>query len=89
MKAVLVAFLSSGSLMATDLLVSAVAMSFGTFVVVSPHRAAKIWGSQRVTDLAPDRRASFVRWYRAFGIFLWLSGALLAVDSIMFSNYHH
>jgi hypothetical protein len=46
MKAVLVAFLSSGSLMATDLVVSAVAMSFGTFVVVSPHRAAKIWGSQ-------------------------------------------
>ena len=89
MKAVLAAPLSSGTLMATYLLVSAVAMALGTFVAASPLRAAKIWGSQRLANLAPERRASFVRWYRAFGILLCLAGVLLAVDSIVFSKYHH
>jgi hypothetical protein len=64
-------------------------MALGTFVAASPHRAAKIWGSQRLANLAPERRASFVRWYRAFGIILCLSGVLLAVDSIAFSNWQH
>jgi len=75
--------------MATDLLVSIVAMALGTFVAASPHRAAKIWGSQRLANLAPGRRASFVRWYRVFGILLCLAGVLLAVEGIVFSNYQH
>jgi hypothetical protein len=33
--------------------------------------------------------ASFVRWYRVFGILLCLAGVLVAVDSIVFSNHHH
>ncbi len=82
MKAILVAPISSGTLMATNLLVSTVAMALGTFVATSPHRAASIWGSQRLANLAPDRRASFIRWYRAFGIVLCLAGVLLAADSI-------
>jgi hypothetical protein len=64
-------------------------MALGTFVATSPHRAAKIWGSQRLANLAPERRASFVRGYRVFGILLCLAGVLLAVDSIVFSKYHH
>ncbi len=44
MKSVLVATFSSGTLMATYLLVSTVAVALGTFVAASPHRAAKIWG---------------------------------------------
>ena len=75
--------------MAANLLVSIVAMALGTFVAASPHRAAKTWGSQRLANLAPERRASFVRWYRAFGVLLFLAGVLLGVDSIVFSNYHH
>jgi hypothetical protein len=75
--------------MAANLLVSTIAMILGTFVVASPHRAAKIWGSQRLANLAPERRASFVRWYRAFGIFLFLAGVLVAVDGIALSSYHH
>ncbi len=75
--------------MATNLLVSTVAMALGIFVAASPHRAAEIWGSQRLANLAPERRTSFLRWYRAFGILLWLAGVLLAVDSIVYSNYHH
>lgn len=71
------------------LLASTVALVLGAFIAVSPHQAAKIWGSQRLADLDPERRASFVRWYRAFGILLCLAGVLLAVDSIVFSNYHH
>ncbi len=63
-------------------------MALGAFVAASPHRAAEIWGSQRLANLAPERRASFVRWYRAFGILLWLAGMLFAVDSIGFPNYH-
>ena len=74
--------------MATNLLVSAIAMALGTFVAALPHRAAKIWGSQRFATLAAERRASYVRWCRAFGIFLCLAGMLLAIDSIVFSNYH-
>jgi hypothetical protein len=89
MKAVLVSSLSSGAQWQLTLLVSTVAMALGTFVAALPHRAAKIWGSQRLANLAPERRASFVRWYRAFGILLCLAGVLLAVDSIVSSNYHH
>ena len=76
-------------LMATKLLVSNVAIALGAFIAASPHRAAEIWGSQRLANLAPERRASFVLWYRAFGILLCLAGLLLAVDSIVFSNYQH
>jgi len=74
--------------MATNLLVSSVAMALGTFIATSPHRAAKIWGSQRLDNLAPERRASFVNWYRVFGIFLFLGGALFAIDTILFSYYY-
>jgi hypothetical protein len=74
---------------AANLLVSAVTVSLGAFIAASPHRAAKIWGSQRLANLAPERRASFVRWYRVFGILLCLGGVLFAIDSIVFSKYHH
>jgi hypothetical protein len=79
----------AGTSMAAKLLVSAVAIALGTFVAASPHRAAQIWGSQRLHKLAPERRASFVRGYRVFGILLCLGGVLIAVDSIVFANYHH
>ena len=73
---------------AANLLVSTVTLALGTFIAASPHRAAKIWGSQRLANLAPERRALFLRWYRAFGILLCLAGVLFAIDSIVFSNYH-
>ena len=75
--------------MVLNLLVAAVAMSLGGFAAVSPRQAAEIWGSQRLHRLAPERRPLFVRWYRAFGILLWLAGALFAVESVVFSKYHH
>jgi hypothetical protein len=75
--------------MAIKLLVCAVTMGLGALVAASPHRAAKIWGSRRLASLAPERRALFIRWYRAFGILLCLTGVLLAVESIVFSDYHH
>jgi hypothetical protein len=74
--------------MAINLLVSAVTMALGAFLAASPHRAAEIWGSQRLANLAPDRRASFLRRYRALGILLWLAGVLLALATIVFSSYH-
>jgi membrane protein YqaA with SNARE-associated domain len=73
---------------AANLLVSTVAMALGTFVAASPHRAAKVWGSQRLHKLAPEGRASFVLWYRVFGALLFLAGFLFVVDNIVFSNYH-
>jgi hypothetical protein len=75
---------NSCALMAAHLLVSTVAMALGTFVAAFPHRAAKIWGSQRLAKLAPERRALFVGWYRAFGIILCLAGVLLTADTIVF-----
>lgn len=86
MKAGLVALSIIFVTTAANLLVSIVAAALGTFVAASPHRAAKIWGSQRLAKLAPERRASFVHWCRAFGILLCLAGLLFAVDSIVFSN---
>jgi hypothetical protein len=88
MKGILLASLSGGTRMAANFLVSAVTMALGTFVAASPDRAARIWGSQRLASLAPERRSSFIRWYRIFGILLCLSGVLLAVDGIGFSSYH-
>jgi hypothetical protein len=87
MWTLLVACLSSDTQSQLTLLVSAVAMALGTFVVASPHRAAKIWGSQRLANLSPERRAWFVRWYRIFGTLLCLSGMLLAVDGMGFSSH--
>jgi hypothetical protein len=74
--------------MPLKLLLSIVTMTLGAFVAASPHRAAKVWGSQQLANLAPERRASFVLWYRAFGILLFLAGVLLAVDGVFFSIYH-
>ncbi len=73
--------------MGMNLLVSTVAMALGAFAAASPRRAAEIWGSQRLHNLAQDRQASFVCWYRIFGILLFLAGVLFAVDSIVFSRY--
>jgi hypothetical protein len=75
--------------MGVNLSVSAVAMALGTFIAASPDRAIKIWGSQRLANLAPERRVSFVLWYRAFGILVFLAGLLFALDSMVFSNHHH
>ena len=77
------------SMMMLNLLVASVAMALGAFVAASPRRAAEIWGAQRFERLSPERRPTFVRWYRAFGCLLWLAGTLFAVESIVFSNYHH
>lgn len=85
----LMAPLCVGSLTVAKLLVSTVAMIFGAFAATSPHRAAEIWGSQRLRNVARERKASFVHWYRIFGIFLFLGGALFAIDSILLSKYHH
>jgi hypothetical protein len=90
MKTILVASLNGGTQWKLAVLVSTVTIVLGVFVASSPQRAANIWGSQRLANLAPERRASFVRrWYRAFGILLCLSGVLLALESIVSSNYYH
>jgi len=64
-------------------LVSTVTIALGAFVVASPDRAARIWGAQRLEKLPPERRASFVSWYRVFGILLLLGGLLFAIDSML------
>ena len=87
MKAVLVAALSLDTDVAANVLVSMVAVALGSVLLASPHRAARIWGAKRFANLTAKRRASFVRWYRIFGIVLFLAGVLLAVDSFGFSNY--
>ena len=72
-----------------DLSLSAVAVMLGLLVVTSPARAAEVWGWRHFDQLDPKQRALYLRWYRAFGIILCLGGALVAVDSIVFSKYHH
>jgi hypothetical protein len=70
-----------------NMLLSIVAMTFGTVAVVSPTRAAKIWGTRRLDGLTAKRHALFLRWYRVFGVVLFLGGALFALDSMGFWNY--
>jgi hypothetical protein len=84
----LVTLLIVDTLTAATLVASTVAMALGAFAVISPRRAATIWGSNRLDKLAPARKASFVTWFRIFGIFLFLSGMLVAVDGILFPSYH-
>jgi hypothetical protein len=67
-----------------NLLLSIVAMAFGTFVVVSPVRASNIWAAGRLDKLEPPRRTRFLRWYRVFGVVLFLGGLLSSVDSVAF-----
>jgi hypothetical protein len=66
---------------AVALFVSAVGVALGAFVAVEPARAAQIWGSERLKNLAPQHRASFLLWFRAFGIVLCLGAALVALES--------
>jgi len=67
-----------------NLLVSAVGMALGAFIVAAPHRAATIWGSERLEKLPPPRRALFLWWYRAFGVILCLGAMLFALDTNAF-----
>jgi hypothetical protein len=89
MKAGLAALSIIFVLPAANLLVSTVTLALGTFIAASPHRAARIWGSKKLANLVPERKVSLVRWYRAIGILLCLAGVLVAIDGIVFSNYHH
>jgi len=52
--------------------------------MVAPHRAAAIWGSERLLKLDPARRVLFLQWYRAFGVILCLAATLFALDTVAF-----
>jgi hypothetical protein len=67
--------------MAMNLLISAITLALGIFVTVSPAQATKLWGKQ-INQLDPRGRVLYLRWYRAFGISLSLSGVLLALGYI-------
>ncbi|HEV2173777.1 MAG TPA: hypothetical protein VGR71_09430 [Nitrospira sp.] len=66
-----------------NLLLSAIAVTLGLFVVASPARAAEIWGWRHFDKLAPAQRALYLLWYRAFGIILCLGGMLFAIDNMV------
>jgi len=72
---------------AVALFASAVGMALGAFVAVEPARAAQIWGSERLRNLAPQERPLFLLWLRGFGVVLCLGAVLVALDNIVFSNY--
>jgi len=65
-----------------SLLVSAVGVALGIFIMVAPQRAATIWGAERLEKLAPPSRSLFLQWYRAFGVILCLTAILFALDTI-------
>jgi hypothetical protein len=68
--------------MAMTLLISTIALAFGIFVAVSPVQATKLWGWKNLDQLGPRNRSLYLRCYRTFGIFLGLSGVLLALGDI-------
>ena len=63
---------------------SAVAIAIGSFIVASPDRAARIWGSRRLANSTPEHQAVLVGWYRILGICVFFAGVLLAVENIGF-----
>ncbi len=69
-----------------NVLVSTAALALGLFIATRPVQAAKLWSSDRYTNLSPERKAWFLRAYRALGIMLSVAGVLFALDSIPFSN---
>jgi hypothetical protein len=73
--------------MAVNLVVGAVAIALGAFVAVSPARAAKIWGSERLGETASQDRVPLFRWYRVFGLLLCLAGILVVIEGLVFSEY--
>jgi len=87
MATALLAFFTVFASAALNLLVSTATMALGAFTVVSPARAAEIWGSRRFQNLAPERKASFLWWFRVLGIFLFLGGVFFGVDRVVFSSY--
>jgi hypothetical protein len=85
MATLLLALITTG-LACMSAFVSALTIALGSFVVASPEQAARIWGSRRLEKLAPESKARFISWYRVFGIFLLLGGALFAVDLILWPH---
>ena len=69
--------------MAMNLLVSTIALSFGIFAAILPAQATKLWGWKQMNQLGPRDRMLYLRWYRAFGICLGLSGVLLAIGDLL------
>ena len=72
--------------MPINLLVSAVTMALGIFVLVSPAHAAKVWGSEKFHKLNPDQRVSLLRCWRALGFLLCLEAVLIAADCAAFGR---
>jgi hypothetical protein len=69
--------------MAMTLLISTIALAFGTFAAVLPAQATKLWGWKQLDRLELRNRMLYLRWYRAFGISLGLSGVLLGLGDIL------
>ena len=66
-----------GTLTVADVLVSAITTSLGAFAAAYPRQAAELWASERLRNMPGARQVSFVRWYRVFGIVLFLTGCAL------------
>ena len=69
-----------------NLLISTMAVALGIFVAASPQRATKVWGWRQFDQLEPRLRTLYLRFYRAFGVFLGLAGILFALDSLLNSR---
>jgi|HubBroStandDraft_6_1064221.scaffolds.fasta_scaffold438267_2 hypothetical protein len=61
-----------------------VALALGAFIVVSPTRAARIWGWENFNNMAPKHKMLYLRSFRLMGIVIGLGGILVAVNRIWF-----
>ena len=64
-----------------SLLVGAVTMALGIFVLASPAKAARVWGSEKFYKSSRQQQVSLLRWWRAVGFLLCLAAVLVMADS--------
>lgn len=67
-----------------SLFASAVAIVFGGYIVISPAKAAKVWGWEHLGALASNHKRWYLRGFRLMGIVIALGGVLNAIDTIWF-----
>lgn len=68
---------------AAQIIISVAAMIVGVVTARSPLAIARIWAPQYLSDTPEDRKRWLLMRYRAFGVLIFMAGALYLVEMII------